>query len=239
MKHGALRSLDPRPKLLMMATTSTICLLTESISLLLTILCIITATVLIGGATPRRLWNNSKPLLLLIASIFIIQSLFSGKGTAGVILAAVLSLRLIILVLSAQILLEGEIRDYTLAFTQMHIPYEISFMVTTGLHFLPILREEALNIYHCVQLRGTSFKKTSLPQKLKAYTSICLPILVSTLRKAEEMSIAMETRGLRARPKRTAMRRLTLKSKDIITMILWPAAIITLYLIWHWIPFQF
>jgi energy-coupling factor transport system permease protein len=250
VKDGVLKKSDPRPKLLMMAVVSTICFLSASPSLLLILVGIIIATLLIGGAKPIQLWRRTKPLLILILSLFLIQSIFFARGdeTAhalltltgvtlfyqeGVLLAAVLSLRLLIIVLSAQILLEGEIRDYMLALVQMHVPYEIAFMVTTAFHFLPILREEALNIYACVQLRGARFKGINLAKKLKAYTSICLPILVCTLRRAEEMSIAMETRGLRSHPKRTAMRHLTLRPADVLLMILWPAAILALYFGWN------
>jgi energy-coupling factor transport system permease protein len=151
--------------------------------------------------------------------------------TSGILLALALALRLLIVVVSAQILLEGEVRDYMLAFTQMKLPYELAFMIVMGLHFLPIFREEALNAYYGMQLRGVDFKKSGPVAKIKAYASLCLPMLVGTLRRADEMSTAMELRGLRAMPGRTYMRRLTMNGADIATTVIWPAALIALFIL--------
>jgi energy-coupling factor transport system permease protein len=151
--------------------------------------------------------------------------------TSGIMLASALALRLLNVVVSAQILLEGEVRDYMLAFTQMKLPYELAFMVVMGLHFLPILRDEALNAYCCMQLRGVDFKKSNPVARAKAYAGLCLPMFVGTLRRADEISVAMELRGLRAMPGRTCMRRLEMNRKDIAVAVLWPAAFITAFML--------
>ncbi|MDR0519312.1 MAG: energy-coupling factor transporter transmembrane protein EcfT [Clostridiales Family XIII bacterium] len=267
-KRG-LRSLDPRPKLLLMATVSTLCMLTENMVFLLAEVAALLVVLAVGRADFALLWRRCRTLIALIASLFVIQALFAApaaggswpggadaQGTSGaaaltdpalinignislvhisgVYLAAMLALRLIIIVVSAQILLEGEVRDYMLAFTQMRLPYELAFMVVMGLHFLPILRDEALSTYYCMQLRGVAFRKTSLPKKLKAYAGLCLPVLVSTLRRADETSTAMELRGFRAMSGRTYMRKLTLKRTDIAALVLLPAAFIILFVLLGW-----
>jgi energy-coupling factor transport system permease protein len=251
MHEGPLRRLDPRAKLMMMATASTFCMLTEDLSFLFVTLCALVLTLSRGGADMFTVARRCRPLLALIASLFVIQALFAANPIegasdepllrlgelallhpSGLLLAAALALRLIIIVTAAQILLEGEPRDYMLALTQMRVPYEIAFMVVMGLHFLPILRDEALNAYYCMQLRGVAFKRVSLPRKIRAYAGICLPVFVGTLRRADEMSTAMELRGLRACPSRTSMRRLRLKRTDVAMLALWPAAFVILYILW-------
>jgi energy-coupling factor transport system permease protein len=248
----------------MMATVSTLCLLTENITFLLAALCTLFVTLAVGGADFALLRRRCKTLFILIASLFVIQSIFAAPvsdgiagiygniaasvtggadtalihiggfpllHTSGVLLALALALRLFIVVVSAQILLEGEVRDYMLAFTQMKLPYELAFMVVMGLHFLPIFREEALNAYYGMQLRGVDFKKSGPIAKLKAYAGLCLPMLVGTLRRADEMSIAMELRGLRAKPGRTSMRRLTMSETDIAATVIWPAALTAAFIL--------
>jgi energy-coupling factor transport system permease protein len=265
-KATGLRSLDPRAKLAMMATVSTLCLLTENLTFLLAALCALFVTLAAGGADFALLRRRCGALFALIASLFVIQALFAspaagesaaetygsiaaflaGNGTdvaliragglsllhpSGILLASALALRLIIVVVSAQILLEGEVRDYLLAFTQMKLPYELAFMVVMGLHFLPILRDEALNAYYCMQLRGVNFKKSNPVARIKAYAGLCLPMFVGTLRRADEMSVAMELRGLRALPGRTYLRRLTMNGTDTAITILWPAAFIAAFIL--------
>jgi energy-coupling factor transport system permease protein len=221
-----------------MASTSGLCLLIPSPLPLALMLAASFFVLALGGADIRLCVRRCRALLALIVALFVIQAVFAFRGDPaatpliaagsltiatmeGMLLAATLSLRLLIIVVTAQVLLEGDIRDYLLAFVQMRIPYELAFMTMVGLHFLPLLREEALSVYQCMQLRGVAFKGVGLVQKLKAYAKASLPILVGTLRRADEMSVAMELRGLRAYPRRTSMRRLTLRARDVVAMLLW------------------
>ncbi|MDR3304958.1 MAG: energy-coupling factor transporter transmembrane protein EcfT [Clostridiales Family XIII bacterium] len=230
MSESRLSRLDPRTKFVFAVSVSGLCFFTEDILLLAALLLAVVVLLAIGGVNAGAALRRCRPLVIIIASLFVIQSLFSaGRGMDGVLLAAALSLRLLLITASAQALLEGEIRDYMLALVQMKVPYEIAFMVTTGLHFLPVLRDEAMNVYWCVQLRGRAFRKVSLPAKIRAYMSICLPILVNTLRRAEEMSVAMELRGLRAKPGRTYMRRVKMRAVDFAAAVLWLAAVAGIY----------
>jgi energy-coupling factor transport system permease protein len=225
-----LSRLDPRTKLVFAVSVSGLCFFTEDILLLAAFLLAACLLLAIGGVNAGAVLRRCRPLFIVIASLFVIQSLFSaGRGVDGVLLAAALSLRLLLVTVSAQALLEGEIRDYMLALVQMKVPYEIAFMVTAGLHFLPILRDEAMNVYWCAQLRGRAFRKVSIPAKIRAYMSICLPILVGTLRRADEMSVAMELRALRAKPGRTSMRRVTLRGVDVCLMALWVLALAAVF----------
>jgi len=194
----------------------------------------------------KRCIYRCRALFAVIAALFVIQSLFAYRADSsatpllviegftvayleGVLLAVMLALRLLVIVLCAQILLCGQTRDYLLALAQMRVPYEICFMTAVGLHFLPILREEAIGIYQAMQLRGVNFRKTALPRRIKSYASLCLPVFVGTLRRADETATAMELRAFRAYPKRTYMRRLRLRCADVVMMLLWTAGVFALF----------
>lgn len=149
--------------------------------------------------------------------------------SGGIELACILSLRLFILAFSALLLLTGGVRDYLLALVQMKIPYEIAFMTMASVHFIPILREEALNVFYAIQLRGCELQKASWRKKLHTYLEICLPILVGALKRTRAMALAMEARAFRAYPKRTYLRRLVLKKNDKAILVAVP--VITLVLL--------
>jgi energy-coupling factor transport system permease protein len=233
---------DPRCKMMLMACLSTLAMVWAEGWFLLGLLVFTCLLLLLGGAELSGAVRQVKEILGLILSLFIIQCFFTRSGepwlviegfslitSGGIELACVLSLRLLILVFSALILLTGEMRDYLLALVQMKIPYEIAFMTMASVHFLPLLREEALNVFYAVQLRGTELKKTSCRKKIQIYLHICLPILVGALNRAKAMALAMEIRAFRAYPKRTYLRRLTLKKNDKAILAIFPA--ITLVLI--------
>ena len=113
-------------------------------------------------------------------------------------------------------MLTGEARDYLIAMTQCHLPYELAFMVMVALRFIPILREEAQDVLCAVQMRGVRLNKAPLRQKITTYTSIMIPIVSGSIHKAEQTSIAMEARAFRAFTDRTSMRRLQMSKADWI-----------------------
>lgn len=230
-----LRSLDPRPKMMMLICLSTTALFSTDLRWLAG-LAVFTVMILLGGGVClNKIVSQAKTASGFIVFLFLLQCLFNRTGNAlieigrftmvtdkGIITAAILALRLLIFLLSALILFTGEARDYLLALIQCRIPYEIAFMVMIGIHFFPILREEAFNVYCSAQLRGTEIKKASLSTRLSAYLHLCLPILVGALKRAKSMSVAMEAKCFRAFPERTYLRRLTLATKDKVCLVLFP-----------------
>jgi energy-coupling factor transport system ATP-binding protein len=248
LPRRSLRALDPRTKMLMMAVVSGFAVAATGLAFLASLLALSFAALAVGGADLPRALKRCRALFALIAALFVIQAVFAVRfdpdatplltvgGTVvlykeGALLAAMLALRLLVVVASAQILLEGEMRDYLLGFTQMRVPYEIAFMVVVGLHFLPILREEAVSVYQGMQLRGVRFRKTGPLRRFKAFAGLCLPVFVGTLRRADETATAMELRAFRAHKTRTSMRRLTLRREDAVVMVLWCVAVVCLYIV--------
>jgi len=194
---------------------------------LLTLLFIVLFIILSGGIKPSVIWLKLRGLFGLIITLFLMQCLFNRTGEpilalsgltlvtdAGLYIALLVNLRLLIIILSALVVAAGETRDYLLALTALKIPYEIAFMVLAALRFLPMLREEAQDVLCAAQLRGLRIKKTSLRKQAAAYISIVLPVVAGAIRRAEHLSIAMEARGFRAFPRRTSMRALIMRTAD-------------------------
>ena len=185
-----MKSLDPRSKLLMVICISMLAIVyQEPLKLFSLLLFTMLMLFLIQPDFKRGLQPLFKmvPLLLLL---FLVQCLFTRRGApvlvvynftivteVGLTMGLAVILRMVVIILSAMILLSSSARDFLLALVQWRIPYEIAFMVMVGLHFLPILRDEAMNVYYAVQMRGTELQKTTIRQKLKLYTSIMLPII--------------------------------------------------------------
>ncbi|MEG1501121.1 MAG: energy-coupling factor transporter transmembrane component T [Clostridiales bacterium] len=235
MKESSLQILDPRCKLLMMACLSTAAMITDKLSVLALLLLFNILTLLWGKLKLQAIIGQLKGLLTLIFSLFIIQCFFNRAGEAlwsigaytvitkgGFYLACLLCLRFLLILLSAQIILQGKPRDYLLALVQLKLPYDIAFSVMAGIHFLPILKEEAFNVFYSVQLRGTELKNISFYQKIKLYGKICLPILINAVNRSKDMAIAMEARGLRAYPQRTYLHQLSFNYRDMLVMIFYP-----------------
>ena len=227
-----MRDLDPRSKLLMVICISTLAIVYQEPMQLLLVLLVSTLILFLVGADLKKVMQPLRKMLPLLLLLFLVQCIFTRQGAPlltvygiGIITDMGLNtglgvmLRIITIIISAMILLSSSERDFLLALVQWKIPYEIAFMVMVGLHFLPILREEALNVYYAVQMRGTELQKISTSQKFKLYTLIMLPIISGAIHRAEQMAISMEARAFRAFPQRTYMRKLRLKKIDYCVQI--------------------
>lgn len=209
--------LDPRTKIVMLFSISGVAMLVSNLWFLIGLLVFTILLLIIGHVEMGRQKKQFMGILSMLIFLFILQAIF-GQAYFG----AILCVRLIIVVMSALILLTGHMRDYLLGMVQWKMPYELAYMVVLAFHFFPILREEALDIYHSIQLRGCELKKTSLKNKLVSFKGMCIPILAGALSRAQDTAIAMEARGFRMHRTRTYMRKLTMKKKDIFLMILFP-----------------
>lgn len=213
----------------MLLSISTTALLMKHPLAVTTLLGLVMLILLAGGINLSDAWFKIRGILGLIAALFLIQCLFNRGGDPVLVLGSVslvtqngleiallVSLRLAIIVLSALIVLTGAARDYLLALTQCKIPYEIAFMTLAAMRFIPMLREEAQDVLCAVQMRGLQFKNAGLRQQAKIYISIVLPVVAGAIRRAEQLSMAMEARAFRVYPQRTSMRKLSFVAGDWI-----------------------
>ena len=230
--------LDPRVKLFLLIGLSTTALAARKLAALLALLFLVGLILLAGRISLSVIWAKLRGLFGLTAALFLLQCLFHRNGNpllsvSGLTLvtdlgfrtAVLVSLRLLIVIMSALVVISGEARDYLLSLTSLKVPYEIAFMVLAALRFLPMLRQEAQDVLFAAQMRGLRLKKTGLKHQAGAYISIALPVVASAVQRAEHLSIAMEARGFRAFPKRTSMRRLRMRGTDWAYTIVFCAVI--------------
>lgn len=223
----SLSRLDPRVKLFFLIAVSTTALIVRTPAALTALLLISILVILAGGVTPVKVWGKLRGLIILIVMLFALQCIFSRGGEplftilgvtivtrSGFRYAAIVCLRLLIIVFSAMIVISGDARDFLLAMTECKIPYEIAFMVLAALRFLPMLREEASDVLCAARMRGLRLKKEGLRIQAGAYISIVIPVVAGAIRRAEQLSVAMEARGFRALPQRTSMRGLNMRAAD-------------------------
>ena len=240
----SLKYLDPRVKLFLLVGLSTAALVTRMLYILLALFFMVMVILLAGGIKAAVIWKKLRGLFSLVLMLFLLQCLLNRNGEAlfvvsgfklvtdiGLRTAALICLRLIVVILSALVVASGEARDYLLALTTLKVPYEIAFMVLAALRFLPMLREEARDVLNAAQMRGLRIKKAGLRRQLAAYLSISLPIVAGAIQRADHLSIAMEARGFGAYPRRTSMRRLNMRKTDWVYLAIFCAAIAGIFVV--------
>ncbi|MBQ3616308.1 MAG: energy-coupling factor transporter transmembrane protein EcfT [Anaerotignum sp.] len=141
----------------------------------------------------------------------------------GVLLAAKMCIRLVLLIVGSSILtltttpiqLTDAIEYILKPFKKIGVPaHEIAMMMTIALRFIPTLLDETDKIMKAQQARGADFDTGNLIQKAKALIPILVPLFISAFRRAEELALAMEARCYRGDENRTRMNVMKMKGGD-------------------------
>lgn len=218
----------------------------------------------------RYALRGVRPAIPIIIFIAILQVLFSSQGDTGrvfwesrliaittgdFLIAAITALRLVALILVISLFtLCTDIKELThgteqllLPFTKLRFPaHEFSMIITVTLRFLPLLSEEAENLIKAQSSRGADFGKGRMGffKRLYRMLPLFVPLLVSSLRRAENLALAMEARCYTGGAGRTRLVRFSIRKTDIVGLItacLFTAAILSINFarlddrIWAWL----
>ncbi|MBN1104641.1 MAG: energy-coupling factor transporter transmembrane protein EcfT [Deltaproteobacteria bacterium] len=90
---------------------------------------------------------------------------------------------------------------------------DLALMISMAMRFVPTMREEMDRVKMAQLSRGASYGTGPLLQRAKAVTSLMWPVILGTLRRADNLATAMEARGYRGGPC-TSMREFRLSRAD-------------------------
>jgi energy-coupling factor transport system permease protein len=224
-------SLDPRTKLVLVMVVSTLAVWSRDIRILSFLLAISLLACAWVGSDMGGLFKKVKRFIWIFVAMAVIQSLFTPGGTPwiawgritlisdlGLLRGAQIVLRFLIIVTSALVMTSSHAREIIQGLVQWRIPYELAFMVSVAIRFLPLLQEEITDMLTAIQLRGVNLKHIPIPRRLKTYSYLLMPMIASVLMKSRDLSTAMEMRAFRAYPTRTSLRQLAFGTLDYVVM---------------------
>jgi len=101
----------------------------------------------------------------------------------------------------------------------LRIPsHDIAIMISIALRFVPTFLEEIDRIKEAQMARGANFKTGPVIRRVKSAVSLLVPLVLCSLRRADELATAMEARGYR-RGSRTYMRELSMVRADYVAVV--------------------
>ena len=77
------------------------------------------------------------------------------------------------------------------AVKQLHVPYKYAFTFTSTVHFIPVFMNDMAGIMEAQTARGVEFDG-SFAKKVRLMIPLCVPLLVSSVRKTNSAAIAAE-----------------------------------------------
>ena len=172
----------------------------------------------------KMVWNSTRMFILLFPVGFMIMfSLLLWDIHKGVVDGFFFALRFIILALSSTIFaMSTSPRDLMLSLTKMKVPYELAFMLTIAIRFVPVITRE---IHHVIDAQKARAHKMMLSfrrpvESMQSFLPIIIPTLHLLLIKAFDLSISIEARAFRAMKTRTFPPRLRFTWEDWIAFVL-------------------
>ena len=147
----------------------------------------------------------------------------------GLILALTMAVRLVLLVAATSILtlttspimLTNAIERLLSPLKVIKFPaHEIAMMMTIALRFIPTLMEETEKLIKAQSARGIDFASGGILQKIKAMVPILVPLFINSLKRADELALAMECRCYRGGENRTTLKTMKITATDITAIVI-------------------
>ncbi len=177
--------------------------------------------------TIKRLKNIGR----IILTVMVFQIVFRQEGIpiisvggfgitdVGIKYGFSSSLRFLVIILIATLLFDYPYKDYLIALRAWKFPYEISFLIASVIHFIPIFSQEFNNTLEALHLRGIELKKLSIINRFRAFITLIFPTIARALNDIQYRAIALDLRAFRLKKCRTSLHDDKLAYYDIIIQI--------------------
>lgn len=163
----------------------------------------------------NRLINSIRLILPMVGLVFVIGLLFFD-----IKIAFLLSVRLFN-ILSVSLIFFRAINPEEMsdALRKIGIPFGFSFILTTGMRYVPLIGKKIRSIIDAQQARGFDLRPRF--KNIGNFMALLMPLLVQSFLLSDELALAMESRGF-GRKKRTSRREyhLTLKEYSLMAISL-------------------
>lgn len=238
--QSPLHQLDPRSKVIG-TLLLVIAVFTVSITAELAVLVVVALTLALISRVPRLyFWSSLKPFLFIIIITAIVDAfLVPGPplltiaghniSRAGIVAAGVLTLRLVLLIAflrlltltTSPIMLTRGWEAMLGPLARLGFPLsELLMIMNLALSFLPFFLEEAGRIHKAQTSRGMSLKTGSPGRRVGALLSLLVPLVSSSLDRADRLAEAMEARAYRSGQQRSSRHILRMQSGDYVYLLL-------------------
>lgn len=238
-RDSFLHRCDPRSKLLFVFFFIIFIFLANSLYAFLFVAAVSLLGIVLSRIPLIYVLKGLKPALWIIALTVVLQIFTNKEGPVlfswkfieihekGLIDAAFVSARIILLMMSASLLtlttspiqLTDGLESLFSPLRRFKFPaHELALMMSISLRFIPTLLEETDKIAKAQMSRGASFSSGSIIQRINGIIPLIVPLFVQSFRRAEELAFAMEARGYRGGEGRTKYRQLRYGMRDAILL---------------------
>lgn len=220
-----LGDIDVRVKFALLLALSLLIFVWNSLALQATVLAFMVGFVLAAGVPGRAVAQLALMLWPAFALITLIQGLWSPYGETpvthipdavpwlggavflrweGLAFGLTVCCRLLIPLLAFMFLFATSTPNaIVLGLVRIGVPYRVAFLVSTTFRFVPLLLEELSAMRDAQRLRGIDIDAMNMVRKLVLTGRMLVPLIVSSLRRAQQIEVALQSRGFSGSSERT------------------------------------
>ncbi|MDR3147780.1 MAG: energy-coupling factor transporter transmembrane protein EcfT, partial [Treponema sp.] len=208
-----LHRLNPLTKLVLSFGLCASCFISGNLLLILGIILLGLLVSALSGIIGRSL-RILRSLVKLSLVLFAVQVFFVREGQvllrfpadiyitdAGLLFSLLFVSRLIAATMPLTLMLSvTRMSDISNALNRyLRIPYTYTFVLTTAIRFIPLFADEMAAIIEAQVARGVDFDARGVLKKLRLLLPLCVPLLISSVRRIEGGAISAELRGFNLR----------------------------------------
>jgi energy-coupling factor transport system permease protein len=224
--------MDPRVKILGVLVIFLISVLFTHPLFLSPFFFAILALNVLGRVPFRQILILLKSLSLLVIISFIMwpllfhpgQEIFRWGGIyitdLGVAYGIAMAFRILNMVIAPiTLMLTTQQSELILGLRGIGLPPKAAFALATAFRFLPTVVGIGSGIIEAQRSRGLDVSKGGLLERTRNYAAILGPLMISSLRIAQQLALAVESKGMSSTAKRTTVRELRYDRTDRAVLI--------------------
>ncbi len=227
-----LHRIDARVKIVAVLLLSILAFLLSNVLSLTLLLTFIFVMLFLARATLSRTWFALRFVLRFMLLIVVLWPLFDPSGTpvwatfgpvkitepavwrgitSAVRVGCLACVWYILMFTTSQ-------RDLVRALVKMGLRFDFGLALAISLRFLPTFGATIASIKDAERARGMELDKGGLLKRTRNHVTILVPTIVSALRSADTLSLALHSRAYGARADRTYLRELKLRPQDVAAL---------------------
>lgn len=224
-KRTCFQQLDPRTKLVWLCGCLLVCATTGQIGLLVGLIAAVFALSCLAGLELRRYLPLTRAWALLGFGVLLLHLMFTASGdvlfsigpvafySEGARLGATVALRLYAILLGLSLFaMCTEPTELSLVMVKAGLGYRYAMLGGLVLVFFPLMEEELQDIFSAQASRGLGLEGAL--RKALAFGPILVPFCLRSLRRSNEVALAMEMRAFGLSASRTFTREIRLQARD-------------------------
>ncbi len=237
--ESTIHKLDPRTKIMSLILFMVFLFSFTSLKTIAISAVFVAITINLSKVPIKYIVKGLKPVIFIIIFTVIIH-LFIHDGKVifkifilkitdtGIIYAITLSTRIIIMILFSSLLtFTTSPMEITNGIERLLDPFQkgyslahnISLMMSIAIRFIPTIIDEADKIMNAQLSRGANFNEGNIFNKVRSLIPIIVPLMLSAIRRADDLAFAMESRCYNGGKNRTRFKELKYTYRDLLAYL--------------------